>query len=178
MFWCIMKKIFFWLSWLSGLLSAEIFISTGECGVQMPPLTSENSHFLRSGPQEATLVMCYGLVVCWCGLWQGSPGSDVVASGSLLVWYWAGCYLGPWGCVGGRGGREQLQCAVQPAPCCCSLAAELLLNGVLLTCNGHTALSHCDAWCTCSRHTAVPVPMTRGVWAGGGGVWGSFCLDS
>ena len=23
----------------------------------MPPLTSENSHFLRSGPQEATLVM-------------------------------------------------------------------------------------------------------------------------
>ena len=34
------------MSWLSGLLSAEIFISTGE-----------NSHFLRSGPQEATLVM-------------------------------------------------------------------------------------------------------------------------
>ena len=45
------------MSWLSGLLSAEIFISTGEWGIQMPPLTSENSHFLRSGPQEATLVM-------------------------------------------------------------------------------------------------------------------------
>ena len=45
------------MSWLSGPLSAEIFISTGEWGVQMPPLTSENSHFLRSGPQEATLVM-------------------------------------------------------------------------------------------------------------------------
>ena len=51
------KNIFLTVSWLSGLLSAEIFISTGECGVQMPPLTSENSHFLRSGPQEATLVM-------------------------------------------------------------------------------------------------------------------------
>ena len=45
------------MSWLSALLSAEIFISTCEWGVQMPPLTSENSHFQRSGPQEATLVM-------------------------------------------------------------------------------------------------------------------------
>ena len=52
------KNKFSTVSWLSGLLSAEIFISTGEWGVQMPPLTSENSHFLRSGPQEATLVMC------------------------------------------------------------------------------------------------------------------------
>ena len=51
------KNNFFTVSWLSGLLSAEIFISAGEWGVQMPPLTSENSHFLRSGPQEATLVM-------------------------------------------------------------------------------------------------------------------------
>ena len=51
------KNKFLTVSWLSGLLSAEIFISTGEWGVQMPPLTSENSHFLRSGPQEATLVM-------------------------------------------------------------------------------------------------------------------------
>ena len=51
------KKKFLTVSWLSGLLSAEIFISTGEWGVQMPPLTSENSHFLRSGPQEAILVM-------------------------------------------------------------------------------------------------------------------------
>ena len=45
------------VSWLSGLLSAEIFISTCEWGVQMPPLTAENSHFLQSGAQEAALVM-------------------------------------------------------------------------------------------------------------------------
>ena len=51
------KNNFLTVSWLSGLLSAEIFISTGEWGVQMPPLTSENSHFLQSGPQEAILVM-------------------------------------------------------------------------------------------------------------------------
>ena len=53
------KINFLTVSWLSGLLSAEIFISTGEWGVQMPPLTSENSYFLRSGPQGATLVMKY-----------------------------------------------------------------------------------------------------------------------
>ena len=51
------KNNFLTVSWLSGLLSAEIFINTGEWGVQMPPLTSENSYFLRSGPQGATLVM-------------------------------------------------------------------------------------------------------------------------
>ena len=51
------KNDFLTVSWLSGLLSAEIFINTGEWGVQMPPLTSENSYFLRSGPQGATLVM-------------------------------------------------------------------------------------------------------------------------
>ena len=51
------KNKFLTVSWLIGLLSAEIFISTGEWGVQMPPLTSENSHFLWSGPQEATVVM-------------------------------------------------------------------------------------------------------------------------
>ena len=51
------KNNFLTVSWLCGLLSAEIFISTGEWGVQMPPLTSENSYFLRSGPQGATLVM-------------------------------------------------------------------------------------------------------------------------
>ena len=56
------KNIFLTVSWLSGLLSAEIFISTGEWGgVQMPPLTSENSYFLRSGPQGATLVMLFML---------------------------------------------------------------------------------------------------------------------
>ena len=48
---------FFTVSWLSGLLSADIFISTGEWGVQMPPQTAENSHFLWSGSQEAALVM-------------------------------------------------------------------------------------------------------------------------
>ena len=53
------KNNFLTVSWLSGLLSAEIFISTGEWGVQMPPLTSENSYFLRSGPQGATLVMLW-----------------------------------------------------------------------------------------------------------------------
>ena len=63
------KNKFLTVSWLSGLLSAEIFISTGEWGVQMPPLTSENSHFLRSGPQETTLVMSQpsryeGLISC------------------------------------------------------------------------------------------------------------------
>ena len=57
------KNNFLTVSWLSGLLSAEIFISTGELGVQMPPLTSENSYFLRSGPQGATLVMHYDVTV-------------------------------------------------------------------------------------------------------------------
>ena len=56
------KNKFLTVIWLSGLLSAEIFISTGEWGVQMPPLTSENSRFLRSGPQEATLVMQFGFI--------------------------------------------------------------------------------------------------------------------
>ena len=51
------KNIFLTVSWLSGLLSAEIFISTGEWGVQMPPLTAENSNLLRSESQGATLVM-------------------------------------------------------------------------------------------------------------------------
>ena len=49
------KNIFFTVSWLSGLLSAEIFISTGEWGG--PDATTENIHFLRSGPQEAALLM-------------------------------------------------------------------------------------------------------------------------
>ena len=51
------KNKFLTVSWLSGLLSAEIFISTGE--LQMPPLTAENSHLLPSGSQGATLVMCW-----------------------------------------------------------------------------------------------------------------------
>ena len=61
------KNDFLTVSWLSGLLSAEIFISTGEWGVQMPPLTSENSYFVRSGPQGATLVMfALFLYHIWC----------------------------------------------------------------------------------------------------------------
>ena len=67
------KNKFLTVRWLSGLLSAEIFISTGEWGVQMPPLTAENSHFLRSGPQEATLVMVFKKHFTrfykWCGEW-------------------------------------------------------------------------------------------------------------
>ena len=56
------EKNKFWnVSWVSGLLSTGIFISTGEWGVQMPPLTAENSHFLQSEPQEATLVMGFYL---------------------------------------------------------------------------------------------------------------------
>ena len=55
-----MKKVT--VSWLSGLLSAEIFINTMNGGgggvvVQIPPLAAENMHFLRSGSQEAALVM-------------------------------------------------------------------------------------------------------------------------
>ena len=51
------KFLFFTVSWLSGLLSAEIFISTGEWGGGVPPLTAENSLFLLLGAQEVTLVM-------------------------------------------------------------------------------------------------------------------------
>ena len=47
------KNNFLTVSWLSGLLSAEIFISTGEWGVQMPPLTSENSY--RNVPIRSAL---------------------------------------------------------------------------------------------------------------------------
>ena len=55
-------------------LSAEIFISTGEWGVQMPPLTSENSHFLRSGPQEATLVM----TPVWIHIWWWNDAQSLM----------------------------------------------------------------------------------------------------
>ena len=72
------KNKFLTVSWLSGLLSADIFISTGEWGVQMPPLTSENSHFLRSGPQEATLVMLFYVAGdhVWRDLLYVLPGDD------------------------------------------------------------------------------------------------------
>ena len=51
------KNKFLTGSWLSGLLSGEIFISTGEWGVQMPTLTQENSQFMQWGPQEVSLIM-------------------------------------------------------------------------------------------------------------------------
>ena len=74
------KNNFLTVSWLSGLLSAEIFISTGEWGVQMPPLTSENSHFLRSGPQGATLVMY------WPSSWlQRATIATVINNWSLFI---------------------------------------------------------------------------------------------
>ena len=69
------KNKFLTVSWLSGLLSAEIFISTGEWGVQMPPLTSENSHFLQSGPQGSTLVMYSKDRFC-VGGWEKTPQKD------------------------------------------------------------------------------------------------------
>ena len=81
------KNKFLTVSWLSGLLSAEIFISTGEWGVQMPPLTAENSHFLWSGAQGAALVM-------WC-LNQNTSGNTmatdalvpyVVMSPAAMIW--------------------------------------------------------------------------------------------
>ena len=58
MFWWIMKKINFWLwaGWVASYLQRSLSARVNG-GVQMPPLTSENSHFLRSGPQEATVVM-------------------------------------------------------------------------------------------------------------------------
>ena len=71
------KNKFLTVSWLSGLLSAEIFISTGEWGVQMPSLTSENSHFLRSGPQETTLVMSIQLLLIM----------DLLSVFYLLIWH-------------------------------------------------------------------------------------------
>ena len=81
------KNKFLTVSWLSGLLSAEIFISTGEWGVQMPPLTSENSHFLRSGPQGSTLVMWY--FIAWARL-QWRPAA------SCFCWRTLTCGSGRW----------------------------------------------------------------------------------
>ena len=73
MFWWSMKNKLN-VSWFSGLLSAVIFISTCEWGVQMPPLTAENSHFLWSEPQEATLVMAQQGLPPMVGLcWLESP---------------------------------------------------------------------------------------------------------
>ena len=51
------------MSWLSGLLYAEIFSQHRWMGGPDATLTSENSPFLLSGPQEATLVMW------WVGAW-------------------------------------------------------------------------------------------------------------
>ena len=79
------KNNFLTVSWLSGLLSAEIFISTGEWGVQMPPLTSENSYFLRSGPQGATLVMLCGL--CGHSIYDNHMGCNMyIGREQIPVW--------------------------------------------------------------------------------------------
>ena len=55
------KNFFLTASWLSGLSSAEIFMSTlsrDEWGVKMPIVTTENSQYLLWGSQEASLLMC------------------------------------------------------------------------------------------------------------------------
>ena len=80
------KNNFLTVSCLSGLLSAEIFISTGEWGVLMPPLTEEKSHFLRSGPREATLVMKWinRLIVRNIRLW------DLTVSACLICLFRSG----------------------------------------------------------------------------------------
>ena len=57
MFWWLMKKKMTG-SWLSGLLSAEIFIITVEWGSRCQHvLTEENSQFLQSVSREVSLVM-------------------------------------------------------------------------------------------------------------------------
>ena len=60
MFWWLTKKIIFWLwaGWVASYLQRSLSAQVNG-GVQMPPHTSENSYFLRSGPQGATLVMHY-----------------------------------------------------------------------------------------------------------------------
>ena len=66
MFWWLIKiSINLTGSWLSGLLSADIFIGTCECGVQMSPLAKENSQFLRSGPDEVSLIMSASASLHW-----------------------------------------------------------------------------------------------------------------
>ena len=54
------KNKFLNASWLSGHISAEIFISKGEWGIQMPTLTEENSQYLWSGSREISLLTHWG----------------------------------------------------------------------------------------------------------------------
>ena len=89
------KNKFLTVSWLSGLLSAEIFISTGEWGVQMPPLTAENSHLLRSGSQGATLVMYRHHQIAnahqrWVSMLM-IVSSTGRSGTTLTIWPWAVC---------------------------------------------------------------------------------------
>ena len=75
------------MSWLSGLLSAEIFQYQHRwMRVQMPPLTAENSHFLRSGSHGAALVMWPG------GLLQVNLVNELRAL-DLETHTWHGIYL-------------------------------------------------------------------------------------
>ena len=50
------KKIWLWAGWVASYLQRSLSANVKGGGVQMPSLTAENSHFLRSGSQEA-LVM-------------------------------------------------------------------------------------------------------------------------
>ena len=71
MFWWLTKKIIFWLwaGWVASYLQRSLSAQVNG-GVQMPPITSENSYFLRSEPQGATLVM-YTCSACWeSGFWN------------------------------------------------------------------------------------------------------------
>ena len=116
------KNKFLTASWLSGLLSAEIFISSGQWWVQIPHLTAENSHFLQLGPQEAALVMSEFIPMvtscaCVCflqpndtrlfeGLWH-SPTQTLVGEAKILR---------------SQGGCSRLGARLfrrQKAACCC-----------------------------------------------------------
>ena len=57
MFWWLMKKLTFDCVLVEWPLIWGDLYQHWWMGVQMPPLIAENSHFLRSGPQGAALVM-------------------------------------------------------------------------------------------------------------------------
>ena len=86
------KKKILTVSWLSGLLSAEIFISTGEWGVQMPPLTAENSHFQEAAPGNGLCDVILIMMTCQhCLIWlqisinAGITGSNKAIEASGLI---------------------------------------------------------------------------------------------
>ena len=91
MFWWLMKKIEFWLwaGWVASYLQRSLSAHVNG-GVQMPPLTAENSHFLRSGAQEVALVMIIIFMMCRFNEYTGFTWSSCHAGDvrSLLD----GCY--------------------------------------------------------------------------------------